>query len=103
MCAVPAVHAESGRMPPLQWNGPCSSPGKVLTRGQIRDALLSAQKIEMPEGAKINLYVVAAPKYAVEVQAEDYKEAEKILQSAADTAIKAITKAGGSGAFQRIR
>jgi translation initiation factor 2 subunit 1 len=78
----------------------CMKPKGAL---QIRDALLSAQKIEMPEGAKIKLYVAAAPKYAVEVQAKDYKEAEKILQSAADTAIKTITKAGGSGAFQRIK
>ncbi len=78
----------------------CMKPKGAL---QIRDALLNAQKIEIPEGAKINLYVVATPKYAIEVQAEDYKEAEKVLQSAADTAIKTITKAGGTGAFQRTK
>jgi translation initiation factor 2 subunit 1 len=69
----------------------------------IRDALLSAQKMEKPEGTKIHVYVVAAPKYAIEVQAKDYKEAEGLLQKVSETAIKTITKAGGTGVFQRAR
>jgi len=76
----------------------CMKPNGVI---YIREALSSAQKIEKPNDAKIRLYAVAAPKYAVEVLAEDYKEAEKILQRAAETAIKTITNAGGTGAFQR--
>jgi len=67
----------------------------------IQEALLSAQKIEKPKGTKVRVYVVSPPKYCVEVLAEDYKEAEKILQSAADEAVKSITKAGGLGNFQR--
>lgn len=76
----------------------CMKPNGVV---YIREALFSAQKIEKPRDTKVRLYAVAAPKYAVEVLAEDYKEAEKILQKAAETAIKTITKAGGAGAFQR--
>jgi len=76
----------------------CMKPNGVI---YIREALLSAQKIEKPKDTKIRLYTVAAPKYAVEVLAEDYKEAEKILQKAAETAIKTITNMGGTGAFQR--
>jgi len=76
----------------------CMKPNGVI---YIREALSSAQKIEKPNDAKIRLYAVAAPKYAMEVLAEDYKEAEKILQKAAETAIKTITNAGGTGAFQR--
>jgi len=76
----------------------CMKPNGVI---YIREALLSAQKIEKPKDTKIRLYAVAAPKYAVEVLAEDYKEAEKILQKAAEAAINAITNAGGTGAFQR--
>lgn len=67
----------------------------------VREALLSAQKIEKPRDTRIRLYAVAAPKYAVEVMAEDYKEAEKILQKAAETAISAMEKAGGTGSFIR--
>jgi translation initiation factor 2 alpha subunit (eIF-2alpha) len=63
--------------------------------------LLSAQKIEKTNGAQVRIYVVAAPKYAVEVLAEDYKAAEKILQEAAETATKAIIHDGGTGSFQR--
>jgi translation initiation factor 2 subunit 1 len=78
----------------------CIKPTGALV---IRDALLRAGKIGKPEAVKIHLYVVAAPKYAIEVQAEDYKEAEKILQQAAETAIETVTKAGGTGAFQRTK
>ncbi len=76
----------------------CMKPNGVI---HIREALLSAQEIEKAKDTKVRLYAVAAPKYAVEVLAEDYKEAEKILQKAAETAIKTITSAGGTGAFQR--
>jgi len=76
----------------------CMKPNGII---RIKEALLNAQKIEKPRDTKVRIYTVAAPKYAVEVLAEDYKEAEKILQKAAETAIKTITSAGGTGAFQR--
>jgi len=67
---------------------------------RIRNALLAAKEIESPE-AKIRLYTIAAPKYRIEVQAEDYKKAEAILREAVDKVIKAITKTGGQGNFKR--
>lgn len=76
----------------------CPKPdGAVL----IRNALLNAQKVGKPHGAKVRIYVVAPPRYRIEVLAEDYKEAEKFLNKAAETAVKNITKAGGQGAFKR--
>jgi len=33
--------------------------------------------------------------------AEDYKKAERVLEKATETAIKNITKAGGTGTFRR--
>ncbi len=76
----------------------CMKPNGVV---YIRDALSSAQEIEKPNDTRVRLYAIAAPKYAVEVSAEDYKEAEKILQKSVEAAIKSITSAGGTGAFQR--
>ena len=76
----------------------CTKPnGAVL----IRDALLSVQKIEKSQGAKVRIYVVAPPRYRIEVLAEDYKEAEKLLNKATETALKNITKVGGQGVFKR--
>jgi len=98
------VAKEKIRLPLVKVKGTmqlqCMKPKGAI---QIRDALLNAQKIEKPERVKIHLYVVAAPKYAIEVLAEDYREAEKVLQQAAETAIKNITKAGGTGIFQRTK
>jgi len=76
----------------------CMKPNGIV---YIKEALQSAQKAEKPRNAKVRLYAVAAPKYAVEVWAEDYKEAEKTLQAVTETAIKTITEAGGTGAFQK--
>jgi len=66
----------------------------------IREALLSTQKIQ-PQNAKVQVYVVAPPKYRIVISAEDYKEAEKILERAVNTVVKNITEAGGQGAFVR--
>jgi len=101
---IAEVAKEKIRLPLVKVKGTiqlqCMKPNGAV---HIRDALLSAQEIEKLEEVKIHLYVVAAPKYAIEVLAEDYKEAEKILQKAAETAIKTITKAGGTGVFQRAK
>jgi translation initiation factor 2 subunit 1 len=75
----------------------CKKPDGV---NQIRNALLAAKKAETPE-AKIRIYAVAAPKYRIEVQAEDYKKAETVLRDAVDKVIATITKAGGQGSFKR--
>jgi translation initiation factor 2 subunit 1 len=56
---------------------------------------------ERAKDAKINFYVIAAPKYSLEVQAENYKRAEDIMQKTADNVITAIHKAGGEGSFRR--
>lgn len=76
----------------------CVKPDGVV---RIREALMSAQKIEKLPGTKVRVYVVAPPKYRIEVLAEDYKKAEAVLEKATETAIKNITKAGGTGTFRR--
>ena len=100
--AIAEIAKDKIRLPMVKIKGTlqlqCFKPNGVT---HIREALLNAQKIEKPKGTRVRLYVVAAPKYAVEILAEDYKEAEKIIQNAAETAIKFITKAGGTGSFQR--
>jgi len=101
---IAEVAKEKIRLPMVKIKGTlqlqCMKPNGVV---YIRDALLSAQTVEKPEGTKIHVYVVATPKYAIEVQAEDYKEAERILQKVSETAIKTITNAGGTGVFQRAK
>jgi len=68
---------------------------------QIRKALQTAQKSSTPKTSKIHIYTVAAPKYLLKVEAENYKEAESVLQKAVDAAIRTITKSGGEGTFKR--
>ncbi|MCW3985592.1 MAG: translation initiation factor IF-2 subunit alpha [Candidatus Bathyarchaeota archaeon] len=67
----------------------------------IKKALHSAQKTPTPNTARIHIYTIAAPKYRLKIEAENYKEAETIIQKASEAAIKTISKAGGEGSFKR--
>ena len=67
----------------------------------IKNALLSAKKILKDSNAQVRLYVVAPPRYSIEVLAEDYKKAEQILEKAKETVLDNITKLGGYGSFKR--
>ncbi len=76
----------------------CTKPNGVVL---IRETLLKAQKIGESQGTKARIYVVAPPKYRVEVSAEDYKSAENALGKVTKAALKNVAKIGGKGAFKR--
>lgn len=76
----------------------CTKPKGVLL---IKDALLKAQNIKKPHGTDVNIYVVSPPQYRIVVSAEDYKSAETLLLSAAETAVENVTKIGAQGTFTR--
>lgn len=100
--AIAEIVKEKIKLPLVKIKGTlelqCMKPDGVV---RIREALLSAQKVEKSSGTKVRVYVVAPPKYRIEVSAEDYKKAERVLEKATETAIKNITKAGGTGTFRR--
>jgi len=76
----------------------CFKPNGV---GIIRGALINAKNIEKPPDAKIGIYVIGAPRYRVEIQARNYKDAERLLSNISETVIQTIEKSGGKGAFKR--
>ncbi|MGQ9530864.1 MAG: translation initiation factor IF-2 subunit alpha [Candidatus Bathycorpusculaceae bacterium] len=67
----------------------------------IKEAFLNAKKAEKSRDAKVRFYVVAAPKYCIEVMAENYKRAEAVLQKVAESVVTNVVKAGGQGVFRR--
>ncbi|MCX8170614.1 MAG: translation initiation factor IF-2 subunit alpha [Candidatus Bathyarchaeota archaeon] len=74
----------------------CIKPDGVL---RIKEAMLKAKEAGSTSKSSVNIYVIAPPKYQVEVIAKDYKEANVILKKVADTAISVITSLGGEGSF----
>lgn len=66
----------------------------------IKDAFHKARSDKIKD-AKVTFYVIAAPKYQVEVQAENYKRAEDVMQKTASNIIGYIHKMGGEGSFRR--
>ena len=76
----------------------CMKPNGVKI---IKDSFLDAKKAEKTKDADVRFYVVAAPKYSVEVLAENYKRAEEVLQKVAQSVVSNVVKAGGQGTFKR--
>lgn len=67
----------------------------------IKEALELAKEAGESEGADVNVYLVSPPKYRIVVSTEDYKSAENILNTAAESAVKFISNSGGIGSFKR--
>jgi len=67
----------------------------------IKEAFLSAKKTEKSKEIKLRFYVIAAPKYAIEVMADSYKHAEIILQKVGENIVSHVVKAGGQGELRR--
>ncbi|MEM4649450.1 MAG: translation initiation factor IF-2 subunit alpha, partial [Candidatus Bathyarchaeia archaeon] len=62
----------------------------------IKQSLLNAEKIKK-RGVTIATYTVGAPKYRIEVSANDYGEAEAALKKAINEALTTIKNFGGEG------
>ncbi len=78
----------------------CLKPNGVKC---IQNAFIDAKKSQEANDVEIAFCVIAAPKYSVEVSADSWKRAEEILEKVSENVIKNITKAGGVGAFNRIK
>jgi translation initiation factor 2 subunit 1 len=76
----------------------CMKPNGVKC---IQDALINAKKSQKTKDTKIEFYVIAAPRYSVEVSADTWKRAEEFLEKVSESVITNITKAGGQGSFKR--
>ena len=76
----------------------CMKPNGVKC---IQDAFMSAKKSQKTKDAKIEFYVIAAPRYSVEVSADNWKRAEELIEKVGENVVENITKAGGHGTFKR--
>jgi translation initiation factor 2 subunit 1 len=65
----------------------------------VKDALSSAEK-KATFNTAIMINYLSAPKYRLEVEASDYKEAEKVIKSVVDVVQNKMKK---RGTFQFIR
>jgi len=85
-------------------------PPEVVVKG---DLLLSSTKgdgitsikevLKQLKQPSVKIDYISAPKYRVQVTAQDYSDAEKLLNSIVQNAIAMIKKLGGEGSFERIK
>ena len=76
----------------------CVKPNGVKC---IQDAFINAKKSQEAKDAKIKFCVIAAPRYSVEVAADNWKRAEELLEKVSESVVTNITKVGGYGSFKR--
>jgi translation initiation factor 2 subunit 1 len=76
----------------------CMKPNGVKC---IQDAFMNTRKSYRAKDAKIEFYVIATPRYSVEVSADNWKRAEELFEKVCESVVTNITKAGGYGSFKR--
>jgi len=76
----------------------CMKPNGVKI---IKDAFLDTRKSQKSRDVKVEFYVIAAPKYSVEVSADNWKRAEDLLEKVGTAVVTNVTKSGGQGSFRR--
>jgi translation initiation factor 2 subunit 1 len=76
----------------------CMKPNGVKC---IQEALIGAGKSHRAKDVKIEFYVIATPRYKVEVSADNWKRAEDLFEKVCESVVTNITKAGGYGSFKR--
>ncbi len=67
----------------------------------VEDIKYALSAFEDTEDTKVEVSYVAAPKYRVDIRAQDYKTAEEIFESQAKDAVKRMEERGGKGDFYR--
>lgn len=63
---------------------------------KIKEALNEAYKVASDD-VKLKVEYIGAPKYRIDVEASDYKQAENMMKKAVNNTLKAIKKSGGEG------
>jgi translation initiation factor 2 subunit 1 len=76
----------------------CMKPNGVKI---IKDAFLETKKAQKSKDAKVEFGVIAAPRYSIEVSADNWKRAEELIEKVSQTVISKVTEAGGEGSFKR--
>ena len=66
----------------------------------IQDAFNKAKSSQV-KNAKVEFSVIAAPKYRVEVSADNWKRAEDLLEKVGEKVVANVVQAGGQGEFKR--
>ncbi len=75
----------------------CMQPNGIKC---IKESFSKAKKAHKYKDAKIEFSVIAAPKYRVEVSAENWKRAQDVIERVGESIVANVTSAGGSGNFK---
>ena len=78
----------------------CMKPNGVKC---VQNAFFNAKKSHEAKDVKIEFCVIAAPRYSVEVSADNWKRAEESLDKVSESVVKNITNSGGHGVFKRTK
>ncbi|MEM4246225.1 MAG: translation initiation factor IF-2 subunit alpha [Candidatus Bathyarchaeia archaeon] len=63
----------------------------------IKESLSRAAKVKRPKRSEVRIYALGAPRYRIEVTANEYAQAEEILEKTIQTALDSIRDLKGEG------
>lgn len=85
-------------------------PTEVVVKGDLvlsskkSDGIMAIKEVlKKVEQPNVKLEYISAPRYRVQVTAQDYSAAEKVLNSLVQNAIQDMKKLGGEASFERIK
>ncbi|MFO7967524.1 MAG: translation initiation factor IF-2 subunit alpha [Archaeoglobaceae archaeon] len=67
---------------------------------KIKEALNEAYEAVTDDG-KLKIEYIGAPKYRIDIESSDYKQAENVMKKAVNNTLRSIKKSGGEGNFVR--
>ncbi|MFW9922537.1 MAG: hypothetical protein ACFFDW_04520 [Candidatus Thorarchaeota archaeon] len=67
----------------------------------LKEALVAGRDNVKEKNTKIKIYTIGSPRYAIEVESEDYKLAEKALDNALKRIEDIVEKHDGTFSFER--
>jgi len=76
----------------------CPAPNGVEV---LHEAFSKALNTRKPKSVEVQIHAIGPPRYRIEVIAENFKQAEKVLDVAVQAAIETVSSQGGEGKFTR--
>jgi len=78
--------------------------GDLVLSSRKGDGILAIKEVlKRVEQPNVRLEYISAPRYRVQVTAQDYSAAEKVLNSLVQNAIQDMKRLGGEASFERIK
>ncbi len=69
---------------------------------EIKATLMEAYNQRLPDNCKMKIYTIGSPRYRIDIEAEDYKTAERVMKKIVDSVLRKAKNMKIKASYQRI-